>query len=82
MSQSEADVERENTRIWIRECMERGELPSEPEVTLDLGRQNEPLLRSRSKDGTDSGSKSFKRKGIAEEDEFFVEDNAEEDPTY
>lgn len=65
--------------------MERGELPSEPEleVTIGLDRKNEPPLRgSRSKDGVDLKSKSFEQKGIAEEDEFFVEDNDEEDATY
>lgn len=83
VSQSKAqntNAEREEIRIWIRDRMENGELPSEPELTLSSHRVNE--LTQPASWPRDEGTKSFEQKGTAEsgieEDEFFGEDEAED----
>ena len=79
-------AEREEIRTLIRDRMENGRLPLEPEITLGLHRLNEPTRlgsRPRDHDKSVSETKLVKRKGtignVVEEDEFFGEDDDSED---
>ena len=57
--------------------MEKGELPSEPELALGSHRMNEPT-----RTGSwprDESAKSYAKEIEIEEDEFFGEDNDSED---
>lgn len=77
-----ASAEREEIRTWIREEMERGELPAEPENTVGVqDRTRTPKWPSTSEN---SKVKSGKLKATStedpeQEDEFFGEDFDEEE---
>lgn len=60
--------------------MEKGELPSEPELALGSHRSEEPTRPgSWPRDESVLGAKSYTKENEIEEDEFFGEDNDSED---
>lgn len=79
-----AGAEREEIRTWIREEMERGELPAEPENTVRAQEGNDrtrtPKWPSKGESSKvkSGGSKATSTKDQEQEDEFFGEDDGDD----
>ncbi|KAG9221312.1 hypothetical protein CCMSSC00406_0009423 [Pleurotus cornucopiae] len=79
-SSASAEAAREELRSWIRDCMSNGEIPPDPEMSLEekgTPRHKQPSAKPTK---TDPAVKSQRREPTPEEvDPFFGEDGDEED---
>ncbi|TFK44979.1 hypothetical protein BDQ12DRAFT_673900 [Crucibulum laeve] len=81
---AKTDTEREEVRNWIRGCMEKGELPPEPEMHLESGIvQSKKVSRSKTWESSQlTGNKVLKATPQEDEDDvgqddFFGDDDEE-----
>ncbi|KAF5355094.1 hypothetical protein D9756_005578 [Leucocoprinus leucothites] len=82
---------REEVRSWVRSCMEKGDLPTEPELQQTLETKHKPKHKDWDDSGGRDGKKPAKSKGKSsvvqeeededaiEQDDFFGEDDEEDE---
>ncbi|KAJ8697119.1 18S rRNA maturation protein [Pleurotus ostreatus] len=79
-SSASTEAAREELRSWIRDCMSNGEIPPDPEMSLEEKGTTRHKQPSAKPTKTDPAPKSQRREPTPEEvDPFFGEDGDEED---